>query len=228
MPAVTPAEVARLPSLTKIGSGSTVTSGYWAASSAQCAQWVVTLRPFSSPASASRNVPVQTDASLTTAPASAASTAPPCARSQATSSGSRVARPRSAGNQEQVGRAGHACRGRRREPAQPARRPHRLSAEAGGRNRVAGHRAVRFAPAVSAVEHLKRPGHVEALHPVEQDNQHRSACHQSPGRASMAAMTNNPPFPPSERRTQPIGPRPYGPLTPAPGRTAAARPSFPR
>ena len=62
MPAVTPAEVATLPSLMKIGSGSTVTSGYRAASSAQYAQWVVTRLPCSSPAAASRNAPVQTDA----------------------------------------------------------------------------------------------------------------------------------------------------------------------
>ena len=62
MPAVTPAEVATLPLLMKIGSGSTVRSGYRAASSALYAQWVVTRLPCSSPAAASRNVPVQTDA----------------------------------------------------------------------------------------------------------------------------------------------------------------------
>ena len=62
MPAVTPAEVITSPSRTKIGSGSTSTSGWRRASSAHHAQWVVARRPSSSPARASRKAPVQTDA----------------------------------------------------------------------------------------------------------------------------------------------------------------------
>ena len=63
MPAVTPADVHTLPSRTKIGSGSTVTSGYSARevrrTTTQC---VVARFPSSRPAAASTNVPVHTDA----------------------------------------------------------------------------------------------------------------------------------------------------------------------
>src|SRR6202044_1673487 len=102
MPAVTPAEVARSPSLMKIGSGSTVTSGYWAARSAQRSQWVVTVRPVSSPASASRNAPVQTDASRSAFGA--------LRRSQPTRSGARRRAPGSGTPRPGGGPAGAAAR----------------------------------------------------------------------------------------------------------------------
>jgi hypothetical protein len=85
MPAVTPAEVAIGPSRTKIGSGSTSTSGNLRARVPQTAQWVVTRRPLSSPASASRNAPEQTDMTR--------GTDLPWRRSQATTSGSVVRVP---------------------------------------------------------------------------------------------------------------------------------------
>src|SRR5271169_1112551 len=62
MPAVTPAEVQTGPSHTKIGSGSTRTAGKRWASLAQYIQWVAARRPSSTPAAASRNAPVQTEA----------------------------------------------------------------------------------------------------------------------------------------------------------------------
>ena len=61
MPEVTPAEVQTSPSRTKIGLGSTLSSGWRRASSAVEAQWVVTVRPSSSPARASRKAPEQTE-----------------------------------------------------------------------------------------------------------------------------------------------------------------------
>ena len=61
MPAVTPAEVHTLPSRMKIGSGSTVTSGNSCARRAHVAQWVVALRPSSSPARASKKAPEHTE-----------------------------------------------------------------------------------------------------------------------------------------------------------------------
>ena len=54
MPAVTPAEVTIFPSLMKIGSGSTVTSGKRRARASLAGQCLVTRRPGSRPASASR------------------------------------------------------------------------------------------------------------------------------------------------------------------------------
>lgn len=80
MPAVTPAEVAIGPSRTKIGSGSTWTSGYRRANVPQTRQWVVARRPASSPASARTNAPLHTD---TTRRARSA-----CARSHRTITGS--------------------------------------------------------------------------------------------------------------------------------------------
>src|SRR5580692_1508716 len=62
MPAVTPADVQTEPSRTKIGSDSTRTSGYRLASSAQYDQWVAARRPSRTPDAASRNAPVQTEA----------------------------------------------------------------------------------------------------------------------------------------------------------------------
>jgi hypothetical protein len=62
MPAVTPADVQTSPSRTKIGSGSTFTPGYRAASASQESQCVVARRPSRRPASASRKAPEQTDA----------------------------------------------------------------------------------------------------------------------------------------------------------------------
>src|SRR6516162_7152364 len=62
IPAVTPAEVHTEPSHTKIGSGSTRTAGKRWASLAQYIQWVAARRPSNTPAAASRNAPVQTEA----------------------------------------------------------------------------------------------------------------------------------------------------------------------
>jgi hypothetical protein len=61
MPDVTPAEVQTSPSCTKIGFGSTSTSGWRRASSAQEDQWVVARLPSSSPARANRKLPEQTE-----------------------------------------------------------------------------------------------------------------------------------------------------------------------
>ena len=61
MPEVTPAEVQTLPSRTKIGLGSTLSSGWRRASSAVDAQCVVTVLPSSRPARASRNEPEHTE-----------------------------------------------------------------------------------------------------------------------------------------------------------------------
>ena len=58
---MTPAEVATLPSRTKIRSGSTITFGCRSARAAHHAQWVVARRPSSRPAVASSSAPVQTD-----------------------------------------------------------------------------------------------------------------------------------------------------------------------
>lgn len=87
IPAVTPAEVASLPSRTKIGSGSTSTAGWSRARCSQTVQCVVTRCPSSSPASASSIAPVQTETSRSGCGA--------CSRSQSTSagSGSRVPSP---------------------------------------------------------------------------------------------------------------------------------------
>ncbi len=71
MPEVTPAEVHTRPSRTKIGSQSTRTSGCSRASCSSRAQCVVTRRPSSSPAAASRNTPLHTEATRR-APAAAA------------------------------------------------------------------------------------------------------------------------------------------------------------
>lgn len=62
MPAVTPADVYTVPSRTKIASGSTVTPECRRARVAACRQCVTARRPSSSPARASRNAPVHTDA----------------------------------------------------------------------------------------------------------------------------------------------------------------------
>ncbi len=73
MPAVTPAEVHTRPSRRKIGSQSTRTSGCSRASCSSRAQCVVTRRPSSRPAAASRNTPLHTEATRR-APAAAAAT----------------------------------------------------------------------------------------------------------------------------------------------------------
>src|SRR6185437_6547369 len=62
MPAVTPADVQTAPSRTKIGSDSTCTAGKRRANSVQNDQWVAARRPSSTPVEASRNAPVQTEA----------------------------------------------------------------------------------------------------------------------------------------------------------------------
>jgi hypothetical protein len=64
MPDVTPAEVQTLPSRTKIGVGSTLSSGWRRASSSVEAQWVVTVFPSSRPAPARRKEPEHTDVTL--------------------------------------------------------------------------------------------------------------------------------------------------------------------
>src|SRR5215472_7305287 len=61
MPALTPAEVQIFPSWTKIGSGSTRTSGKRVLNVSAAAQCVVARRPDSNPASASRKAPTQID-----------------------------------------------------------------------------------------------------------------------------------------------------------------------
>jgi len=53
------------------------------------------------------------------------------------------------------------------------------------------------APPVGGVEHLQWPGYVEALHALEQDNQHGPHACQSGWHPLAAARTKNPPFPPS-------------------------------
>ena len=61
MPALTPAEVHTRPSWMKMGSQSTISSGCSSASWRARLQWVVTRRPVTSPAAASRKTPLQTD-----------------------------------------------------------------------------------------------------------------------------------------------------------------------
>ena len=61
MPALTPAEVQTRPSWMKMGSQSTISSGCSSASWRARLQWVVTRRPVTSPAAASRKTPLQTD-----------------------------------------------------------------------------------------------------------------------------------------------------------------------
>lgn len=80
IPAVTPAEVAGLPSRTKIGSGSTSTAGKVRARWSQTVQCVVTRCPSSCPAAASSRAPVQTETSRSECGA--------CSRSQSTRAGS--------------------------------------------------------------------------------------------------------------------------------------------
>ena len=73
MPAVTPAEVYSRPSRTKILSGSTVICGWVSARRVQADQWVVARWPSSSPAAASTNAPVQTEATRSLWPAAVTS-----------------------------------------------------------------------------------------------------------------------------------------------------------
>ena len=182
----------------KIGSGSTVTSGYWAASSSQRSQWVVTLRPFSSPASASRNAPVQTDASLTTRePALVGQRGAGVLAQPGDQVRVPAARPRPAGNQEQVGRARTPRPGRRSAAARvrsrsapPVRRGSR-SDRVGGRGPAGCHTSGWRRRTPQAAR--SRPGSA----PRRTGRPASSACHQSRGRSPMAAMTNTPPFPPS-------------------------------
>ncbi len=61
------------PLSTNSAPGSTVTSGYWRASSAHSDQWVVTVSPASSPAWASANAPEQIDTIRAPRPAAARS-----------------------------------------------------------------------------------------------------------------------------------------------------------
>jgi hypothetical protein len=60
MPAEMPAEVHTSPSLIKMRSASSFTFGYKRAKCAVLSQWVVALRPSSSPASASKKAPEHT------------------------------------------------------------------------------------------------------------------------------------------------------------------------
>ena len=129
MPAVTLAEVAMFPSLMKIGSGSTSTAGYWSRRAPHCDQWVVARLPSSRPALASRNAPVQTEATRFAW----------CVRADpADEVRVLAARARAARNDQQVGRIGPglvaevAIRG----DAQAARRADLGTAEAGGADPV--------------------------------------------------------------------------------------------
>src|SRR3954465_9742078 len=93
IPAVTPADVQTLPWRVKIGSGSTSTSGWRRARASHADQWVVTRRPSSSPAWASRKAPVQTDATRRASgargrPAATGRAAGPRRRSHSTRAGS--------------------------------------------------------------------------------------------------------------------------------------------
>jgi hypothetical protein len=58
------------------------------------------------------------------------------------------------------------------QQAEPAGGPHGGAAEAGGGDRVPGRAVTVGALPAGGAEHLQRPGDVEALHAVEQDNQH--------------------------------------------------------
>jgi hypothetical protein len=87
--------------------------------------------------------------------------------------------------------------------AQPAGGSHRVAARAGGTDLVrgpvcaVGSRGAMVPaglPAVGSGEHLQRAGHVQALHPVEQDDQDRAHACQCAVGGQVAAMTNTPPF----------------------------------
>ncbi len=157
MPAVTPAEVQTAPSRTKIGSGSTFMVGYRRARSPQTDQCVATRRPSNAPVAASRNAPVQTDATR-------------CARlarcrTQSTSAGSAVAAstPGPPRHDQRVHRDVHA-RQRVRRNRKPRRggdafAPFGHHPQNIGRGAAALHNLL-----VGGGEHLKRPGDVEQLH----------------------------------------------------------------
>lgn len=158
MPAVTPAEVAIGPSRTKIGSGSTWTSGYRRANVPQTRQWVVARRPASSPAgqderpAAHRHDPPR-PFGVRPEPSHDHRIGVPGALSAGHDHGVR----RRHGRQVRIGHQGEA-----------ARRAYRRAAGAGG------HHPVRRA---GARENLQRAGHVETLHTREQQDQNVAAGH---------------------------------------------------
>ena len=172
MPAVTPAEVATFPSRTKIGSGSTVTPGYRWASLAQLAQCVVTRARPSSPASASTNVPVHTD---TIRSASGA-----CVRSQPISSGAGARLPGPPGT---ITVCGVSSSARSASGTMVSPLPVRTVTPPTLAVRICRYRPPGVGPhlagdhAAGGGEHLQRPGHVQALHLVEQGDQHTAGSH---------------------------------------------------
>jgi hypothetical protein len=102
IPAVTPADVHTFPSWTKIGSQSTASPGYSVRSCSSRPQCVVTRRPSRTPASASSNAPLHTDATRravraacatqstsAVAPRAAATPTPPATTSVSMPSGAR-------------------------------------------------------------------------------------------------------------------------------------------
>src|SRR3984957_12072982 len=119
MPAVTPAEVQTGPSRTKIGSASTLTAGKRRASSAQTDQWVAARRPSSTPDAASRNAPVQTEATRRARAARLRSQSIRFGSAAAASTPWPAAQPAGRGERDRAGAGGGAAPGPRRALAQP-------------------------------------------------------------------------------------------------------------
>ncbi len=157
MPAVTPAEVQTEPSRTKIGSDSTRTAGKRRASSAQYDQWVTARRPSSTPEAASRNAPVQTEATrrafFGTLPHPIDQHRVGGSRVDARATGDHQRVQRRSGARQRAGRDPKSGRGRY---ALSAFRHHAQDV----RRRSSGLRDV----IVGGGEHLKRPRDIEQLH----------------------------------------------------------------
>ena len=189
IPAVTPAEVATLPSRTKIRSGSTVTSG--------CARPGRSTTPSASsrggrragPAVASSSAPVQTDVTLRARPASRAM----CRTTAASSTAACTPKPPATSSVSSGPRADF----ERHVGLQPqaAARTHLPRAGRGQLDVVAAAGQLR-----GAVEDLRRPGSVEHLEALERDDEHPSHARHALTPSGVSTRTLTPRIPPRRRR----------------------------
>ena len=193
MPAVTPAEVATLPSRTKIGSGSTVTAGNIRARRSQLDQWVVARRPSSSPACASTKAPEHTEVTRRDSAGD-----PPDGRDRRRVE-HQLADSFSPGDDERVHRAADVGDRGVDHDAQAARGPDGSGGRPDHLEGVAGAGAA----AARGPEHLDRAGDVEGLGAVVGED-HDSAgqgdllMDPSCGSRPVSAMPYPPLFLPSE------------------------------